>query len=90
MTPGIGHTQEKPPQRARRWFWVIGDDDFIRHVEGQACDGSPDLWWVPNEGSTCRVGYHIFDTEDQARRRLVENLLDRKTYIEKALVRLGA
>ena len=72
-------------ERESRMFWVI-NGERIHHIEGFDClPDHPTSWWFPDIGYTCSEGHHVFDTEEEAKARLMEELLAKREVLDNSI-----
>ena len=75
-------------ERASKMFWVIHNDE-LRKRRGYECPDNPDCWWFPDVGYTLTEGYHIFNTKERARSKLLEELKTRRDDVNQKIAELG-
>lgn len=74
-------------ERESRMFWVVHGDE-LHHIRGYKCPNIPEYWWFPKIRCSCCEGYHVFETEEEARAKLLEELKDRRNDINQKISEL--
>jgi len=73
--------------RTKRHFWAITEQWTVVEVAGYSTQ-QPTMWWVPSLGFTMSIGHHLFDGEQDARRRARADLTARISELQLALLNL--
>ena len=59
-------------EREKREWWAVSDGDVLR-VTGYSCaPANPDMWWCPAVGYSMAEGHHLFDSEQGALDKAIE------------------
>ena len=62
----------KNQKRKTKAFWAVVGGDRVVHVTGYYCEGMTGYYWCPAIGMSLREGAHLFETEDEAVRKAIE------------------
>ena len=69
--------------REKKLFWVL-HNDTIQRLEGLICEDNPGYWFIPEIGSSCCEGFHLFDTFDIAKKVLLLKIDTHISSLEKS------
>ncbi len=70
--------------RICKQFWAVTEAHSVRLVVGWECP-NPEMWWVPELGSTMTVGYHLFPSKKTAKAKAITEIAEAKIKLEKEL-----
>lgn len=81
-----------PPEREHRELWAVVDWGCgVAKVTGYSCaPTNPDHWWCPVAGFSGTIGRHLFETEDGALKRCIEETETKISDLQQRLESLKA